>query len=875
MQVRVSSGAAPGAPGILILVFLILCGAVVAPAGARYTTPEGSNAGINPGDTIFNGEQKLNFSALQPSPPLLPPLKLAHDDGVVPGGVGVQELEDGAVLKDPLDVPEQYHRRLFKLRNETTWGDATTTVLDSPTGTIVVRAGRELGADENPTDKTPTVIPANLNIQFKLDPTNLNSGNFTGAWYEWELIAPSRSLHTVKNMAGDSVSLEKLAGNPSADNNTLAFSIADQSLNPDEGAYTMIFRAYNEINNRKENIYTTTYPFTVVRYRLAMSASPETVEPDQTTTLTITGTPYTHYTIVIDDDRDGKPEFPSTGTYDIYTDKHNVTVHPDWSGTVSVPLYIPVPTGDASHTTSIYYPKVYETKNPSTSATAKVVVEPGRTQGIELYEIELGLDEFFSLGDTIEINGTLGKPAKDTMKLYFYLIGPNLNANGVKPSNPRIPVVDGDNSTFDFITLSKDQSEFIYPWDTSAAASLEPGTYTIFATLDPVGYNQRELSETGTKDYVVIDLNDPSINVMFPKEAPGFFAQGDHIVSLWTARGSPEKVNGNGKIRYYIFGSNLQYTGIREFPLAKLGAFRKDLPGYSGLNLPRSFSANLTEGEYTVVYQHPMYNGKFDLRPVEGDAYNGAITTLTTPEGPVSLSGLQAPDALRALKAALAPASIDDSLVIQTFAIEKPSVDIAPILNYEVGESIPVTGTTNLECPMEYEYNQLDLPGDPITLSVYTADMYYAGKTQSVNRVYSEEAYPAKTATGAASRTISFAIPEKASAQMKPGDYAAILRCEDIKYEKTFFFTLHETGYRKEHGLADPVIGEGLSTVPVATPWTTEYAPTPRTTNYVPTPFAIPTTEASSGLSLGYGSAFSLFSVLGIFCTLLYAMRRR
>ena len=136
-----------------------------------------------------------------------------------------------------------------------------------------------------------------------------------------------------------------------------------------------------------------------------------------------------------------------------------------------------------------------------------------------------------------------------------------------------------------------------------------------------------------------------------------------------------------------------------------------------------------------------------------------------------------------------------------------------------------------------------------------------------------------ETATGAASRTISFAIPEKASAQMKPGDYAAILRCEDIKYEKTFFFTLHETGYRKEHGLADPVIGEGLSTVPVATPRTTEYAPTsgatPRTTNYVPTPFAIPTTEASSGLPLGYGSAFSLFSALGIFCTLLYAMRRR
>jgi len=874
MQIRVSSGATPGAPGILILVFLILCGAVVAPAGAtRYTSPEGSNTGINPGDTVFNGEQGLNFSVFQPSTPLLPPLWLACDDGG--SALALQVLDDNAAMAGRLNVASQYLDRPFKLYNGA-WGDATTTV-SSPTGTIEVRAGTALGADADPrsTDtRRPAAIPANVNVQFKLASTNLNNGKFAGDWYEYELRTPGGlPLRTVTNMAGADVSLDKLAGNPSADNNTLAFNIADQ--NPAEGTYTMKFTAYNG----NDAFYTTDYQFSVVRYRLAMSASPETVEPDQTTTLTITGTPYTHYTIVIDDTRGGKPEFPSYGTYDIYTDKHNVTVHPDWSGTVSVPLYIPVPTGDASHTTSIYYPKVYETKNPSTSATATVVVEPGTTQGIELYEIELGLDEFFSLGDAIEIEGTLGKPAKDTMDLYFYLTGPNLHANGVKPSNPQIPVIDGDNSTFDSITLSKDQSEFTYGWDTSLATGLTPGTYTIFATLDPIGYNQRALSETGTKDYVEIDLNDPSINVMFPKEAPGFFAQGDHIVSLWTARGSPAATGGKiGKIRYYIFGSNLQYTGIQEFPLAKSDSAGKTFPGYSGLNLPRSFSANLSEGEYTVVYQHPMYNGIFDLRPVEGDKYSGAITTLATPEGSVSLSGLQAPDALRALKAALAPASIDDSLVTQTFTIEKPSVDITPILNYEVGESIPVMGATNLECPMEYEYNQIDLPGDRITLSLYTAGMYYAGKTQSVNRVYSDEAYPAKTATGAASRTISFAIPEKASAQMKPGDYAAILRCEDIKYEKTFFFTLHETGYRKEHGLADPVLGEGLSTVPVATPRTTEYVPTPATTSgkteYVPTPFVIPTTDAPLGLPLGYGSAFSLFSALGVFCTLLYVRRR-
>ncbi|WP_292408312.1 MULTISPECIES: hypothetical protein [unclassified Methanoculleus] len=885
MAVRISTETAPGTPGILILIFLILCGAVVAPAAARYASPEGSNAGINPGDTVFNGERGINFSALQPFSPLLPPLYLACDDGG--SAVALQRLDDGAVMTGRLNVESRYLDRPFRLYNGT-WGTALSTVAN-PTGTIEVRAGTALGADADlsRTDtRTPAVIPTTLNVQFKLDSTNLNSGNFAGDWYEYELKTPGGvPLRTVTNMTGNSVSLTGLTGDPSADNNALAFNIADQNLNPEEGTYTMKFTAYNG----NDAFYTAEYRFDVVRYRLAMNASPETVEPDQTTTLIITGTPYTHYTIVIDDTRDGKPEFPSSGTYDIYTSKHNVTVHPDWSGTVSVPLYIPVPSGEYNHTTSIYYPKVYETRNPSTSVTAKVVVEPGTTKHtLELYEIDPGLDEFFSLGDTIEIEGTLGAPAKDTMPLYFYLVGPNLDTNGVKPSNPRIAVVDGDVSTFDFITVSKDQSDFMYRWDTSQAAGLEPGTYTIFVTLDPVGYNQRALSETETKDYVKLDLNDPSINVMFPNEAPGFFAQGDHIVSLWTARGSPAKAGENGKIRYYIFGSNLQYTGLREFPLTKSGSAEsagKTFPGYSGLNLPRSFSANLAAGEYTVVYQHPMYNQKFDLRPVEGGDYSGALTTLTTPDGNVSFRSLQAPEALRALEAAFGSSFIDDSMVTQTFTIEKPSVDLSPVQNYEVGEAIPFTGTTNLECPMEYEYNQIDLPGDRVVLSLYTAEMYNAGKTQSINRIYSGEAYPAKTAPGAASRTISFTIPEKISAQMKPGDYVVVLRCEDIKYEKEIFFTLHESGYRKEHGLADPGTGEVLSTVPAPT-WgvtsTATYVPTPfgtpasgdaRETDYVPTPFAIPTTEAP-GLPLGYGSIFFVLSALGVFCMLLYMARR-
>ncbi|KAF1076432.1 hypothetical protein [Methanogenium sp. MK-MG] len=860
---------------LIILLFIAL--AIAAPATARYVSPEGSNAGINPGDTVFNGEQGINFSKFQPPLPLAPPLWLACDDGG--SALAMQTLDNRAVMTGRINVESAYIDRPFRLYNGS-WGDAICTV-SGPSGTIEVRTGTALGTDVDPsiTDtKTPAIIPATINVQFKLDATNLNNGNFINPWYEYELRTPGGvPLSTVTNMAGTAIPITGLTGNPSASNNTLAFSIADQNLNPEEGTYVMRFTAYNGNNA----FYTADYPFDVVRYFLTASVSPATVQEDETTTLTITGKPFTHYTIAIEDAMDGKPELQPSGNYDIYVDKYNAIVHPDWSGTVSVPLYLPPTDGDSSSTTRIYYPKVYETGNPSTYVTAQIVVEPGKTQDIVLYDNKLGDDEYYCLGDKVKITGTLGAPAKHEMELYFYLKGLNLDLNGANPSNPSISVIDGDNSTFDAITISKGQMEFSYDWVTGNIG-LTPDTYTIFATTKPQGYNSRPLSENEVKDYISFDLNQPSINVKFPNEAPGFFAQGDHIVSLWTARGSPAQMGYNGKIRYYIFGENFKYTNLREFPLLKIDtdttqaqlkvlAEINDFPGYSGLDLPRSFSSNISSGEYIIVYQHPMYNQKFDLLPVEGDAYTGFITKVVTSDNKaIDISTLQAPEAVNALKSALKSPSIDDTLVTQTCVIEKPLVNIQPILNFEVGEQILVTGTTNLECPISYTYNQIDLPGDRILFTIYSADMYYSGKTQSTNRIFSDESYPRKTKTGAASRDISFTIPVDISQKMKPGDYIAVIKCEDIKYETMTPFTLHEEGYRKEHGAAAPGTGEEFSQNPVvASEITSTPEPQSRPVHSV-TDVPTQTPEQTAG----FGSIIHVISIMLAFCVLPCIQRR-
>lgn len=504
--------------GVVFLIIMVVIGVLIAlPASARYPSPEGSNAGVNPGDTVFNGERGLNFSTFQTMPPLEAPLWLACDDSG--SALAMQTLKDSAVLSGRLNVGSSYLDRPFKLYNGS-WGNSIC-IVSEPDGGIEIRTGTALGTDVNPatTDtKTPAVIPLNMNVQFKIDSTNLNNGNFVNPWYEYSLkTASGLKLSTVTNMNGDSVSLTDLMEDPTKNNNTLAFSIGDQNLNPEEGSYVMEFTAYNGQNS----FYTAEYDFDVVRYTLAASVSPSTVQMGDSTTLTITGRPYTYYTISIEDTMEGKPELSPTGNYDIYVNEYEAVVHPDWSGTVTVQLNIPEVEGDYSRTTRNFYPKIYETNNPDTYTTAQITVEPGTSKDIELYDLPLSDEQYYCLGDTIPVEGTLGTAASDDMYIYFYITGYNLDSNGDKPSSPSTGVVDYDNSTFDYVKISKGSAEFSFDWDTSGTG-LSSGTYTIFATTEPIGYESRGLSEEEVKDYLAVDLNDASINVKFPEESPGF-----------------------------------------------------------------------------------------------------------------------------------------------------------------------------------------------------------------------------------------------------------------------------------------------------------------------------------------------------------------
>ena len=108
---------------------------------------------------------------------------------------------------------------------------------------------------------------------------------------------------------------------------------------------------------------------------------------------------------------------------------------------------------------------------------------------------------------------------------------------------------------------------------------------------------------------------------------------------------------------------------------------------------------------------------------------------------------------------------------------------------------------------------------------------------------------------------------------MEAGDYIGVIRCEDIKYEKSFLFTLHEEGYRKENGIASPSVDSELSGRPYATEDTNLVFPTGTRRTRSATPYSTEAPEATAKSS-GFGPLFYIISLAFISFAALYVKRR-
>ena len=390
----------------------------------------------------------------------------------------------------------------------------------------------------------------------------------------------------------------------------------------------------------------------------------------------------------------------------------------------------------------------------------------------------------FAVGDEIKVSGALTPSlGSDGSPVYLYITGVNLPASGVNFDGE--PVVDGVASSFTSTIFSAGINMWTVDWDTNG---FEPGTYTIHASLDPVGYQDDNTMAGVVTKSQEITLSDKSIHVKFAEENSGRFTQGDVIYSYWSARGSPEG------IRWYIVGTNFLESGISSgFPLYTVDQEKGvNAPqGVYGFTYDRYFSQSIAPGNYYLIYQHPGYDNRFDVYPDR----DGSFTSLQTTFGEsADVSARPMENVAEVIRTLIKNSLSDDLYVISDITIESPRITIDQVENLAIGDSLKIRGTTNyagtgttadntqVTNTFSLKINRLDFE-----LTEENAAM----QMQTVSRVTPENQIPYY-----GERTYAFDAIDTST--WFEGTYEAVVTNVDTGFSKTMTFTVGGEGIEKD-----------------------------------------------------------------------------
>ncbi len=291
----------------------------------------------------------------------------------------------------------------------------------------------------------------------------------------------------------------------------------------------------------------------------------------------------------------------------------------------------------------------------------------------------------YYLGEEVKLTGT----NTDSDTTYLFLTGPNLNSNGVMLDSP---------STSGFTKVSvKSDHTWEYRWDTSRTG-LDTGTYTIYAVS-----TMNDKSHLSSTQYATfsIQLKQPGLTSGSSSLAA---AKGDTVHIKGSVNGNPSS------IAIFIFGPNYYER--------RLVSVSDGMYDYK-MHIPESMSA----GEYFVVVEHPMYDGRFGIQEISQDgkkvlamiAAGGGTQSSFVVEGAGRLQGSQAANALVKM---LDSPYIDDLYTTLKLTVQAPYVTIGQIGNRFSGESFVISGTTNVA------------PGDKLLVDVAPSSFVVSGKNQ-------------------------------------------------------------------------------------------------------------------------------------------------
>ena len=774
---------------ILIMTVILLC-LFTNTASARYITTEGENAGISIGDTVYLGESNLNFSALAWS------------------GYTVDILEklDGGYMISLIDmvgsVPTTALTGVYKPYNSTAgvYGAARCQISDLTLGTISITPANGVTV----TDAHPSSVPKALDVVFYIkdgDMTTLENQLVSGSswnYYTLKNTGTGTTTNSITNTAGNIVSLIGITHPTDKTNTTLAFRLLDQSsvLSP-TGSTSMEMTFTVNLNGITKTI---TYPFTATLNVLSISLSKGSIARGSNGNVTLTGIPFTTYSLILPTAGTDTPYFSSpAGRGIVIVNDHQLTITPDWNGNTSIRISVP-----ANATTGSYSVTAVGTEGTKT-ATFQVTAS---TMSLIFNEPpEDVINGRFAEGDCILLEGTVSGADSD-VPIYLYITGQNLPINGVSLTGT--PIVDGDTSTFTETHYSPVLGKWLYYWLTSG---FDPGTYTIHANLQPYGYLE---SSTPTGKGAATDLSweypisEQSIAAKYSEKNNGYFAQGDYLYSWWIARGSPGANGGDtGKLRWYIFGNNYHYTDMNDqIPLIDSDKLGIEAPwGEYGFTYNRSFTYTLDPGTYYLVYQHPGADNIFDVTP---DINTGIFSTLTTTFGEsASITAAQNVNAASILTSMISNPLSDDLYVITEFTIEEPWISINNIGNIGVGDKLLINGTTN-SAGSDTTADKTEV-SDTFSLKINRLD-FGDSETNTAMKIPTDRTTPVSTYPYSGSRIFSFDSIDTTT--WYPGTYEAKVTNIDTGFVNSITFTMSGEATVSDSTTDGEKYDPSLSTVP-------------------------------------------------------------
>ena len=229
-------------------------------------------------------------------------------------------------------------------------------------------------------------------------------------------------------------------------------------------------------------------------------------------------------------------------------------------------------------------------------------------------------DHSYYMGENVIFSGM----NTDSDSTYLFMTGPNLPDGGGKLSSPQQNPISGDPGSFTMVKTKPDKT-WEYTWYTSNL-KLDAGTYTVYAVSKPEPKDQfNDLTTYGT---VGIIYKKPFIT---GEVSPSSVSKGQPFTVKGIAEGIPPNV------QIWILGKNYYSKSIV--------SVNSDDASYK-YEVPQEVTSHLASGQNFVIVQHPMQNNQFDI-DVSGDFVklnNG--TNLFRINGPGSLQGSDAADAL-------------------------------------------------------------------------------------------------------------------------------------------------------------------------------------------------------------------------------------